>query len=98
MRLPLIFRRPARIEFDEATDWYEARRSGLGADFVAEVRRVLEIIVAQPDRFPIEARDVRAAPLSRFPYCIYYRVRPQRVVVIAVFHTSRDPAVWQSRN
>ena len=33
-----------------------------------------------------------------FPYCVYYREEPGRVLVLAVFHTSRDPTVWQSRS
>jgi len=33
----------------------------------------------------------------RFPYGIYYRVYADRVEVIAVQHSRRDPADWQSR-
>ena len=32
--------------------------------------------------------DVREALVLRFPYCVYYRVKTDRVVVMAVFHTS----------
>jgi len=66
--------------------------------FGAEVQAVLDTIAGRPDRYPVVVRDVREAPVARFPYCVYYRVRPGRVVVISVFHTSRDPAVWQSRS
>lgn len=97
MTLPLVFRSAARAEFDDAAAWYEARRTGLGADFVAEVQQVLDTIANQPDRYPVVYGDVREAPVRRFPYCVYYRVKPDRVVTLAVFHTSRDPAVWQSR-
>ena len=38
--LPIVFRRAARIEFDDAADWYEQRRAGLGAKFTAAVQRV----------------------------------------------------------
>jgi toxin ParE1/3/4 len=41
--------------------------------------------------------DVRRAPVDQFPYSIIYRVERNRVVVIAVFHTSRDPAGWMDR-
>jgi toxin ParE1/3/4 len=64
---------------------------------VAEVQQVLDTIAAQPDRYPVVSGDVREAPVSRFPYCVYYRGKPDRIVVIAVFHTSRDPAIWQGR-
>jgi len=34
---------------------------------------------------------------KRFPYGIFYVVEPQRIVVLAVLHTARDPQVWQAR-
>jgi plasmid stabilization system protein ParE len=61
------------------------------------VQKVLDTIAANPERYPLVSDDVREALVSRFPYCVYYRVKPDRVVVIAVFHTSRDPSVWQGR-
>ena len=97
MSLPLVFRSPAQTEFDDAAAWYEGQRAGLGSDFVAEVQQVLDTIANQPDRYPIASGDVREAPVSRFPFCVYYRVKPDKVVVIAVFHTSRNPSVWQGR-
>ena len=97
MSLSIVFRATAQSEFDGAAVWYEARRAGLGNDFVTEVQRVLDTIVNQPDRYPVVYGDVREAAVRRFPYCVYYRAKADRVVVIAVFHTSRNPAVWQAR-
>lgn len=37
MSLPVVLRAEAEAEFDEAFDYYESRRAGLGADFTAEV-------------------------------------------------------------
>jgi toxin ParE1/3/4 len=90
-------RRAAQAEYDEAADWYEARRRGLGLRFVTAVRQVLAEIAAQPDRWPEVEPGVREAPVPRWPYCIYYQTHPDHVMVIAVFHVSRDPSVWQSR-
>jgi len=98
MSLPLVFRAAAQAEFDEAAAWYEERQAGLGADFVDEVQRVLDIITDQSLRYPIVSGDVREASCCRFPFCLYYRVKGDRVVVISVFHTSRDPEIWQSRS
>ena len=33
----------ARAEFDEATDWYEQQRPGLGTTFVARIRDTLKV-------------------------------------------------------
>lgn len=97
MSLPIRFRDDALGEFDAAASWYEERLSGLGVEFVAEVQRVLNSIGLQPDRFPTVYRDVREARAKRFPYCVYFRLRSNQIVVIAVFHTSRNPTIWQSR-
>lgn len=41
---PIVFRRQARRELDEAGDWYEQERSGLGLEFFAEIERLLHCI------------------------------------------------------
>ncbi len=97
MSLAIRLRRVAQAEYDDAADWYESRRSGLGLRFVASVRQVLEAIAAQPDRFPEVWPGVREAPVSGWPYCVYYQVHSDHVMVLAIFHMSRDPSVWQSR-
>ena len=97
MTLPLVFRPVAQAEFDSATLWYEGQRAGLGNDFVSEVQQVLDTIANHPERYPIVFGDLREGLVSRFPYCVYYRVKSDRVVIIAVFHTSRDPSIWQGR-
>ena len=97
MSLPLIFRRAARAEFDDAADWYEQRQVGLGAAFTTAVQLVLDRVIAQPDFYPQVYSAVREAPVAGFPYCVYYRVRAGRLVVIAVYHQARDPGGWRGR-
>jgi toxin ParE1/3/4 len=97
MTLSVVFRRQARREFDDAGDWYEKERTGLGLEFLDEIGRLLTRVAATPKQFPIIHRDVRKAVAKRFPYCLYFRVRDQRIVVLAVFHSARNPAVWQER-
>ncbi len=97
MSLPLDFHPAVRDEIDDAHDWYEQRQAGLGAAFLDEVQRVLAEIVANPARFGFAERDIREGLLTRFPYAIYYRVLRDRIRVLAVYHTARNPAGWQSR-
>ncbi len=97
MNLPVILRRWARFEFDEAADWYEARRTGQGVAFTNAVRKVLVGLGSQPDLHPLVHGDVREALVARYPYAVYYRVGPTEVIVLAIFHTSRDPSDWQGR-
>jgi plasmid stabilization system protein ParE len=97
MSLPLVIRPAAQAELDDAASWYDRQKLGLGADLIDEVQKVLDTIVNQPDRYPITSGDIREAAVRKFPYCVYYRVGQSRIAVLAVFHTSRDPAIWQSR-
>lgn len=93
----VVFRKQARLEFDEAGDWYEKERPGLGLEFLAEIHLLIRRIAGNPEQFPMLYRDVRKAVARRFPYCIYFRERNQHIVVLAVFHSARNPAVWQQR-
>lgn len=97
MSLPVVFRRAARAEFDEAADWYEQRRSGLGEEFVSAIEEVLIQISATPERYSPIFQEVRRAMARRFPYSVFYRTETDRVVVLAIFHSSRDPSIWQER-
>jgi plasmid stabilization system protein ParE len=95
--LPIVFRRAARNEFDEAADWYEQRRPGRGAKFSAAVREVLNCIAEQPEFYAQVFEEVREALVPGYPYCVYYHVQRGQITVLAVFHTARDPSIWQGR-
>ncbi len=97
MSLRLDFHPAVRGEIDDAHDWYEQRHPRLGRDFLDEVERVLAEIIANPARYGSADGDIREGLLPRFPYAIYYRVLADRIRVLAVYHTSRDPSGWQSR-
>lgn len=70
----------------------------MGVTFTAAIQKVFDRIAAQPRLYQIVLRDIRKAVVKSYPYCVYYRERPTAVVVVSVFHTSRDPAIWQSRS
>jgi len=87
----------ARLDMIDAQDWYERKAQGLGARFLAEVDFQVQRIAANPLHFPKMWADVRRARLRRFPYGLFFRSLAEGVFVIACFHSSRDPLIWQSR-
>ena len=97
MTRSVVLRRAAQRELEEAALWYEERRLGLGAEFVAEIERAIGLVVESPERFPIMHRDVRCVWARRFPYSIFFRIESTRLVVLAVFHARRNPTIWQGR-
>jgi plasmid stabilization system protein ParE len=43
-------------------------------------------------------RDIRRALLKRFPFGIFFRLRSNRIRIVAVMHLSRDPKRWRQRH
>jgi toxin ParE1/3/4 len=97
MNLPIAFHRAAQAEFVEAAAWYDSKRSGLGMDFIAEIDRCVGLASVQPRKYALVRGDIRRVVANRFPYSVYFRAEQSRIVVLAVFHSSRDPAVWVDR-
>lgn len=42
-------------------------------------------------------RELRRALTRRFPYGVFYIVEETKIIVFAVFHAKRDPALWKER-
>jgi plasmid stabilization system protein ParE len=97
MTWDIIFRKAARKEFDEAYDFYESRKEGLGEEFAQCVQVELKSLEINPKVHAKIYKEARRAVVKRFPYCIYYIIRSEQVHIVSVFHTSRNPRKWQSR-
>jgi plasmid stabilization system protein ParE len=97
MSLPLVFHPAVHGEIDQAYRWYEQQQPGLGPDFLAALDEVFRRLQQTPEAHQAIYRDVRRALPRRFPYGVYYRILTDRLEVIAVQHSRRDPARWQSR-
>ncbi|MBL8793398.1 MAG: type II toxin-antitoxin system RelE/ParE family toxin [Planctomycetia bacterium] len=97
MSLAVVLTPEAQIDYDEAFDWYESKRRGLGVRFAGAVERAFNAIAAMPNMHAVVYRNLRSAVVRRFPYVIYYRVEPNQLVVVSVFHSRRDPSIWQKR-
>jgi plasmid stabilization system protein ParE len=91
-----LFKPAARLEFAEATAWYEKQRPGLGKEFVLEFERALQRAQSDPARFRKVLGQARMIRLRRFSkYCMYFAVEGGAFSILAVFHSSRNPAqLW----
>lgn len=90
----LIVRRLAEREAGKAKAWYEAQDQledeNLGEAFMVELRQVMRGLAQLPRRFPVVLPPLRRALLRRFPYAVYFYLRGEDVVVVAVLHARRD--------
>jgi plasmid stabilization system protein ParE len=92
-----VFHSAARLEFDETATWYDNQRPGLGSAFVMAVDDAISAASETPQRFPTILRDIRRARVRRFPYSVFFRVKADQLIVIAIFHARRDPTIWRRR-
>jgi len=72
--------------------WYESKREGLGAEFENALEAALGRIRRSPEAGKPIDPPFRRVALRRFPYEVFYEFDPQRVLVVLVFHTARNPA------
>lgn len=97
MNYVLVFRPEVREELNEAYNWYESQKPGLGDEFLACVDETINRISQMPESYVIAYGDIRRALVQRFPYAVYYRIVSSRVIITAIFHSRRDPKSWQTR-
>lgn len=96
--IAVVFRPEAAADITIAVSWYEIQQAGLGESFLSEVKFAADYIAAQPKSCAIIHRNTRRLLLRRFPYCLYYRLIDEQIVVVACFHSSRKPGLWKRRH
>ena len=81
----------AEAELQEAIAFYEAAENGLGARFLDEVEAVVARIVAHPAAWTPMSPRTRRCRTHRFPYCRFYQIRPDEILIVSVMDLRRDP-------
>jgi hypothetical protein len=91
------FHPAAEGELAAAVEVGEARASGLGAELLHEVRRVVALLCELPDIGELLDAHHRRFPLKRFPFALMYRVDGSRLLILAIAHRRQRPGYWRER-
>ena len=99
MSVRLIVRPEAEGDILDAALWYEGREVGLGLELTAEIRAAVERALENPLAYLLLRKQphVRRILARRFPYRIFYVVRPDAMIVFAVLHAAQDERHWLDR-
>jgi plasmid stabilization system protein ParE len=97
MTLPLTITPEAEEDIAEAKSWYQRKRKGLGDEFILCVEEALDRIRLFPKSGTEVYPGVQRVVVRRFPYGVFYKVGPDQIAIIAVYHAHRDPRGWQTR-
>ena len=79
----------------QSAEWYQLQSEGLGAEFIDAVVALSDIVAQNPQHFPVVHLDARRAVMSRFPFGMYFVIRPDSIYVFAISHLHRNPKSWQ---
>lgn len=80
----------ASLQLQEAADWCEEKRRGLGSKFMLDFRQATSLLKKHPRLKREIYRNFRRALMRKFPYAIFYSIDEEKRKVTAVFHTGSD--------
>lgn len=95
MKLKLLT--AAKSDVADAIAYYNSKEPGLGSEFAAEVRKAIERVLQFPNAWASVSNRVRRCQVNRFPYGVFYSLKNDVALVIAVQHNRREPRAWQTR-
>ena len=94
---PFHFDPAARPEMMETSEFYEARRKGLGKRFLTAVHAAAVMVQQTPKAFRAIEVGIRCSRVRRFPFGIVYREQDDAIEILAVMHFKRRPGYWRDR-
>jgi len=91
----LVIEPRAILDIQDAIDYYDSKRVGLGEHFYEIVDEYLNILAKNPF-FEIRYKDYRALPIRKFPFIIFYFIdeKIKTVYIMSVFNTSLSPSKY----
>ena len=81
----------ARKDLEESHLWYQNINPLLGKRFSRAVMIAINSLSEYPTRFQIRFAEIRGISVKGFPYLVLFRIKANKVQIIRVWHTSRNP-------
>jgi plasmid stabilization system protein ParE len=91
MTYNIVLQEEAVLEIQEAFEWYENQKSGLGYELLAIIEVCFKKISQHPSHYTYINERYRRIKTNRFPYLIVYEIEELNVFIIGVRHAKRKP-------
>src|SRR5260221_14650203 len=92
MAYEVIISEETEQDMDEAILWYEEQQTGLGIRFYFRLLEKLAKLKVNPQYYFYTHGEYRRIIVDPFPYSIIYKIVDSTILVLALFHHSRNPA------
>ena len=93
----IIIQPDAANDILEAAKWYDNNLKGLGESFLESVDSAINSVQKNPEAYPKVYKELRRILLKKFPFGIFYLAEEDKIVIVAIFHASRNPKQWKGR-
>jgi plasmid stabilization system protein ParE len=93
----LFFEQDAKTDIASVADWYRDLVDGLESEFLSSLKTSLDKLEANPYQYQVRFRDIRTVLLHKFPYQIFYKIFEDKIIILGVVHTSRNPRLIRRR-
>ncbi len=97
MKNKLRFSKEAKLEFDEAINYYNNEQLGLGDRFKAEIKFSINNILKFPNLYPIIQGEVRKCVTHTFPFTIFYKLKDETIYILAIANHHKNPNFYSKR-
>jgi toxin ParE1/3/4 len=95
---PLVINEEAAEELEEAIEYYERKKRGLGFDLADKVSDAFQRIQLNPGFYPHHNQTrIQKYFVRRFPYTVFYAEFDDHIAIVAVAHQKRRPDYWRFR-
>ena len=93
MAYSFLIKEEATKELTAAFLWYEDQQEGLGKTFRTKLNSKLNLICSNPLHYKTSYKKYHEALVDTFPFLIVYVINEKEklIIVMAIFHTSRNP-------
>jgi len=81
----------AILEVENAFEWYEEQKEGLGDELLEEIEVCYEHLRISPERYSYINPLYRRIKTNRFPYILVYEIEGNDVIIISIRHIKRKP-------
>ncbi|WP_070138328.1 type II toxin-antitoxin system RelE/ParE family toxin [Crocinitomix algicola] len=98
MAYKLITSPIADKDVEKAIKYYIETKTELAKAFLKEVRAVKKYLIKNPKKIQVRYSNVRIAFLKKFPYGIHFVFENDTIVIVGIFHTSKNPKNWKDRS
>jgi toxin ParE1/3/4 len=90
MKYNLSIQTAVIFEIQEAFNWYEEQKEGLGYELLEEIEACYELLKTYPERYSYINQFYRRIKTQRFPYLLIYEIEGDDIIINSVRHIRRD--------